>query len=233
MNKKKGIIIGAFALILTMVVGYALFGKNIEIKGTATAEGDFSLAATCESGINSKFTSLLETSEYFPKEGGYENDSCSVEGTTVSFHSDLKYPGAARYFTTKITNTGTIDAKLDALKGAQLKKRKTCVDGINGELNGTIEDSECAEYDSLNSSYIYTIVEPVAFEKADGTIVTHLDEDVSYFMDENNNIFLRPGESLYLAMFIEFQLYYGNNSSGAFLVTNETQLDLAFTQKSN
>ncbi len=230
MNKKKGIIIGIFTLMITMIVGYALFGENIEIKGTATAKGDFSLTTTCEKGLNQTIKSLLEGNEDVAKEGGYENDYCSANGTTVSFHSDLKYPGAARYFTAKITNTGTIDAKLNLENGFQLKKRKTCVDGINGELNGSIEDNECQEYESLNSSYIYTLLEPAYFEKADGTVVTSLDEDFSSFMNETD-ISLKSGESLYLLMGVEFQSHYGNNSSGAFLVTNETQLDLAFTQK--
>ncbi len=227
MNKKKGIIIGILALFVVMVVGYALFSKDIEIKGTATAKGDFSLTTTCEKGINSAFVSLMEGVEDFPKEGGYENDYCSANGTTVSFHSDLKYPGAARYFTVKITNTGTIDAEWNLGSGVQIKKRKTCVDGMNGELNGSIEDAECQEYDYLNGSYIYTIVNPMGVEKTDGTMVT----DYAAIVDENENLTLKPGESVYVIMFNEFRSSYGNNSSGAFLVTSETQLDLAFTQK--
>lgn len=39
MNKKlsQGVVVGAFALFLTLMVGYALFSQNLNITGTAKA----------------------------------------------------------------------------------------------------------------------------------------------------------------------------------------------------
>ena len=39
---------------LVMVAGYALFSQSLNITGTAKAQGDFSLVATCQPGMDAK-----------------------------------------------------------------------------------------------------------------------------------------------------------------------------------
>ncbi len=95
MNKKKGIIIGIFALVVTMIIGYAYFSKNIEIKGTAKASGSFDLDYTCE---------------YYGGDG--PSGTCKVEGNTITTTSNMTKPGDNSRFTITITNNGTIPAVL-------------------------------------------------------------------------------------------------------------------------
>ena len=108
MDKTRNkIFVGCLALLLVMVAGYALFSQNLTINGTAKAQGEFSLSMTCTPGI------LDEIKNYdagYGSQSGYSNDSCSVENDTVTFHADLAYPTARRYFTIKIVNTGSITA---------------------------------------------------------------------------------------------------------------------------
>ena len=108
MDKTRNkIFVGCLALLLVMVAGYALFSQNLTINGTAKAQGEFSLSMTCTPGI------LDEIKIYdadYGSQSGYSNDSCSVENDTVTFHADLAYPTARRYFTVKVVNTGSVTA---------------------------------------------------------------------------------------------------------------------------
>ncbi len=115
MNKKRGIIIGVLALLVIMVVGYALFSENIEIKGTATADGDFQLT-----------TSVVDLNESWAKEYGFlnynavsngivNNPSISVSDNVVTTSVELGMPGSFYNFAIKIKNTGTIPAKLGSI----------------------------------------------------------------------------------------------------------------------
>lgn len=124
MKKNKMIIIIALTFILICSVGYAIFSENINISGTASAKGDFEFTATCQPGLSSEvpeslvkivsdYNDVSGTEDYPSVESGYNNDTCSVSGKTVTFSADLKYPSAMRVFTIKITNTGSIPMSLD------------------------------------------------------------------------------------------------------------------------
>ena len=126
MDKTRNkIFVGCLALLLVMVVGYALFSQNLNISGTAKAEGDFSLTMTCTTGI------LDEIKDYdadYGSESGYSNDSCTVNEDTATFYTDLAYPTARRYFTVKVVNTGTItaaDKDLDVITQTYLNTENT------------------------------------------------------------------------------------------------------------
>ncbi len=97
MNKKKGIIIGVFSLVITMVVGYALFGKNIEIKGTATASGNFDLSYICN------------------VEGNGGTGSYEIVDNKITTTSTLTKPTDSVTYTITITNNGTIPAVLKTI----------------------------------------------------------------------------------------------------------------------
>ena len=111
MKNKKIIVVIAAISILFISVGYALFSSNLNVSGTASASGEFEFSMTCTPGYSSEVPVAENTG--LDKEGGYSYDSCSVNGNNVSLETDLNYPGAERFYTVKITNTGTISMKLD------------------------------------------------------------------------------------------------------------------------
>ena len=119
MKNKKIIVVIAAVCLLVISVGYALFSSNLNISGAASASGEFDFTATCTPGFSSEvpvtidhmLTEYMEsTTSYtgFKKESGYTNDTCSVTGKDVYISAKLKYPGAMRLFTIKVTNTGSI-----------------------------------------------------------------------------------------------------------------------------
>lgn len=183
----------------------------------------FPLPQLVKKGLSEKLN--LKSEDLFGyAEGGYENDSCTVNGNEVSFQADLKYPGANRVFTIKITNTGTIDAYYNTETGLELLKDKFCMDKSN---DGIIDESECDNRD-------YSVLiggkgdEVIAFEKSDGTIVDFINTDgATDFMDEHGNIIIKPGESMYLyTMALIDESLEGNS----IFATEETSIKLNFTQ---
>ncbi len=233
MNRNNKILVGVLAFVVAMTIGYAIFSDKITVIGTAKAKGDFSLITTCEKGLSQRINS---NSFDIPSEGGYENDSCIVNDNEVSFHADLRYPGATRYFTIKITNTGTIDAYSNINTGMEAFKNRICIDGSNGgTLNGTIEDGECYDDPDFNSEIVPAKIEFVAFEKKDGTIFNGADNSetiIKDFFDETGeNIILKPGESAYLLATTLIDKNYGSDNGGSFLITADLSGKLNFTQK--
>lgn len=118
--KAGKIAVVAMAILLTMMVGYALFSESININGTASAKGEFDYSVECSPGLTNDVPDTYENiAQYSPrgdladKEGGYVNDTCSVSDKIVTLSTDLQYPTANRMFTVKITNTGSIDMKFD------------------------------------------------------------------------------------------------------------------------
>ena len=98
MKKKNMIIIGVIALILVVAVGYAIFSDTLNINGSATAQGDFSLSYTCDIDESSSNEDLA---------------SCQVEeGNKVTMESTLSKPNDAVIFHVTVTNNGTIPAVL-------------------------------------------------------------------------------------------------------------------------
>ena len=112
--KKGNTLVIILAFILIVSVGYALFSDNVVINGTASAQGDFKFEATCTTGLSipGKTAQDLIQSRFdkiYFMESGYNNDSCTYSGTTVNMKVNFEYPTAARLFTVKLTNTGSIE----------------------------------------------------------------------------------------------------------------------------
>ena len=64
MDKTRNkIFVGCLALLLVMVAGYALFSQNLNITGTATAKGDFSVTPTCQAGVPDNLLAAAKTAE--------------------------------------------------------------------------------------------------------------------------------------------------------------------------
>ncbi len=98
MNKQKGIIIGVLALMVTMMVGYAIFSETITINGTATAKGDFNIKM-----LNASISKETGSS------GATTNISADGKILTINIPR-LEYPGAYVDVTYSVKNAGTIDA---------------------------------------------------------------------------------------------------------------------------
>ena len=185
MDKTRNkIFVGCLALLLVMVAGYALFSQNLTINGTAKAQGEFSLSMTCTPGI------LDEIKNYdadYGSQSGYSNDSCSVENDTVTFHADLAYPTARRYFTVKVVNTGSV----------------TAVDEVVDVMTQTylnIENKNC-QYKSSDDSLVkcYTANGNDLTNSKMKYIKKTKDGEISYLINRDK-LTLEPGDTFYLTL---------------------------------
>lgn len=110
MNKRKNkIFLGCLLLLVTLSVGYAAFSENVLVTGTSKSQGTFDITATCYTGVSGVFTN-----NYADDSNGYNNDTCSVSGNSVSFSVNLEYPTATRKFTVVLKNNGSIPALFKA-----------------------------------------------------------------------------------------------------------------------
>ena len=198
MDKRKNkILIGCLALLLVMTVGYALFSENITINGTATAKGDFVVETTCVPGISSDLYSENITGAFgednigdydnpsdllanYP-EGAYKNDSCIVTDNKVSFKTEFSMPGARRYFTVKISNTGSIPITID--------------DNTSSE-NVTIEAIVTKNDGTTNTLTTQDFVNLFTFATNVGTATNSTITDTGFVIES--------GESYYLVMRLAF-----------------------------
>ena len=186
MDKTRNkIFVGCLALLLVMVAGYALFSQNLNITGTAKAQGDFSVTATCQAGIPANLNSI--TQEYIAMENGYYDDSCTVKGDVVTYSTKFKYPGAFRWFTLKVKNTGNMDAIYDD----EMQTAKICFDSNE---NKTFEANECK-----TENLYYTT--QLAVEDKEGNIYLIGSDDAGLNNAYNSETgALKPGASLYFTM---------------------------------
>ncbi len=208
-NKKSKILIGCLALLLVLSVGYAYFSQNITINGTATAKGDFNITAACTTGIDSK---IGTASDFGENEQGYKNDSCTVSGNAVSINLELEYPGAERYFTIKMTNSGTIDASLN-LNEEITYSGKLCglIGNTEAEVDEAItnncfditnDDMHGPSYNAVKITSLFSEVELWAIEKKDGTFLNFVTENfdeselIECFSD-TGALILKPGYTAY------------------------------------
>ena len=236
MDKTRNkIFVGCLALLLVMVAGYALFSQNITINGTAKAQGDFSLVTTCQPGIPDN----LKNIENFYIENGYYDDSCIVNGNNINYKASFKWPGARRYFTIKVKNTGSIDAipnfnySLDNFTG------KFCFDQ---NFNGEFELDECSEdRDYVELGFLYTNAYidfsfPFAFEDKNGKIentdyfrANLSEEEMAKFFTEAGDFIIRPGYSAYYEA--QFGLNeYLNSERQSFLLKFDLNTKVTYSQ---
>ena len=241
MNRNNKILVGVLALIVAMTIGYALFSDNITITGTAKAKGDFSVIATCTPGIQKDFPMkgynyVFSGSTVIEQDNHYKGDSCSVNGDKITFNAELTQPLAARNFTVKFTNNGTIPASFNLIPE----------EGFNVTIErceGNFEDdtfSNCAALTDYSSIMDFEIL---GFEDASGNILVNLktlsQEDLSKYIDfENGSIILQSGESMYMRFSASWR-EKTDSDQGLDNGTNKTyykdtmQVQFTFTQKSS
>ena len=99
MDKTRNkIFVGCLALLLVMVVGYALFSQSLNITGTAKAQGDFNIEI-----VRAEITSEKGSA------GATATISNDGRALTITIPK-LEYPGAYVDVSYTVKNTGTIDA---------------------------------------------------------------------------------------------------------------------------
>ncbi len=239
MDKTRNkIFVGCLALLLVMVVGYALFSQNLNITGTATAKGDFSVTPTCQAGVPDNLLAAAKTVEgWTGEEGGYSDDSCTVNGDTVDFRSSFKWPGARRYFTIKVKNTGSVTALFTE---ADEKAVEYCNDA-NG--NETFDTDECYT-DQSSLSLMGNLIDlrgPIgnnffAVENKDGTVISQeelenlTEEELSKYMTSDGYIKIEPGASIYLLARLGVRSVVGSTDGGKMMMRGSFSTKLTFTQ---
>ena len=234
MNMKNKILVGCLALLLALSVGYALFSENITINGTATAKGNFEITPTCTLGILSA-TGLTYNDLYLGKEGGYENDSCSVVDNRVNFSTNFLYPGAVRYFTLKFTNTGSInatippDTNVDAVPFEFVIFHNTTTSVCELTEQGVKTNcKERLEYTGGSSDFIRD--EELGVVDKNGNYYSSNSAAIENFLDpQTGSPVLKPGESLYVVLGMYWIKDYKNDTNSANL-SFEVNTEIPFKQ---
>jgi len=253
MKKNKRIIAIVLAIMLTVSVGYALFSQTINITGTAKAQGDFQITATCNVGLDNNISTAFnwhwtKNSETPPADipSSVNSSSCTVDGNNVTFSADLKYPGAKRLFTIKFKNTGTVDAYIPIRGGVTKTNISTrlCFNGTNcTSFYGSPGDrtNSAIVYDGWHTTDIDTDYIYIA-EKNDETVVYGTDPDLENFAvrDGNNNLIgfvIRPGEAFYGVGELAFRGYLEgqikSRQSDTYSFTTSLSLTYNFEQYEN
>lgn len=250
MNKKNYLIVTGLAIALLLTVGYALFSQTINITGSAKAQGSFQITTTCTPGLTENVQGFVGGDG---GENGYDHDSCTVQNNTVTYTTNLQYPGARRYFTIKMTNTGSIDAIFNENTGIVKRKNTYCMDGLDSsdlnnltrEKNGQFETIECIDLINANDEVlgvlsISLVADPslgvILLEDSNGNVI---DDTSDYYDSESGDIKLEPGMSLVIIVQNEFQSSWGDLKPGGqssreferfFLVQQEIQNEYIFNQ---
>lgn len=152
MNKNNKLLLGILSFVVVCVVGYALFSETITVTGTATAEGSFDLTTSCEKGFSNDMIKFLK--KYYSYDatvdsvqGGYSDDSCVVNENDVTIQTSLAYPGARRWFSVEVKNTGMIDAVIPISVSGATKFSQTVT------VYNNSDDSILTTYKSTDTNF--------------------------------------------------------------------------------
>ena len=240
MDKTRNkIFAGCLALLLVMVAGYALFSQNLNVTGTAKAEGGFSVTPTCQTGIPSNLVSSAKSfftanDVAWVDENAYYDDSCTVSGNTISYQSSFKWPGARRYFTIKVKNTGSITAipSYDYHDDSA----EACIDNNN---NDTYDSGEC--YTDTNSIQLAATIfdalvawdMPFAIEDKDGTIydtASMTEEQLAKFQTSDGDFKLDAGQSAYYIVGFGLNSKIGDGDAQKIMAKLSYQSKITYSQ---
>lgn len=107
-KKKKNYLLIILVLLLAGIsIGYAAFGQNLFINGTATAKGSFSLYF--DSTIGTKVEPMVGAN------GTAVIGKTTLENDTLNINVSLDYPGAGAIVTATIKNDSTVPAMLNEI----------------------------------------------------------------------------------------------------------------------
>ena len=230
MNKDNKILITILVFVVVCVVGYALFSETITVTGTATAEGTFDVDVSCVTGFSQDYAEAINDNTIANyNQGGYKNDSCNASGFDVTFKTDLEYPGASRLYTIKVTNNGTIAARVPVSEAAtERKESSACIINEDGTkscsrlfiLNN--ESGASTTFDQLDWHFF--------IKKPDGTYVTMLDETelMKYVDSDTEEVILEPGYSTYFMGQMDWPKEYSKDASGKQAANVELSVEYYF-----
>ncbi len=171
-NKQSKIIIGAIALFISVAVGYALFSQSLDIKGTASAEGEFDII----------FESVNKISEQ-----GSKNAQANIinEGKELSIEvPNLEYPTAYANINVTIKNNGTMAAKVTGIKVNGLETEDITVtysgvdngDILNIEQQKNMDVKVQWDEDSVSTSANAEFTITITYEQVTDSTVTEPEE---------------------------------------------------------
>ena len=200
-------VIIVLAIFLSVSVGYALFSDTITIVGTATAQGNFDIEASCTMGYDNDLRIALGLYEEDIMESGYKNESCVIGDNKATINVELEYPGASRAFIVNMKNTGTIDAFI------KLHQLLEVVSGIgDSEINlkttnivtGEVTNKNYIMYDQDEYDWQFPTLDFIAtwVRLEDGTYLVENSDDYQtksmIYKDSNGNNYLKisPNETL-------------------------------------
>lgn len=138
MSKTNKIVIISIILVIILIsIGYALFSENINITGTAKAQGALQLELT-----------NVQTGGQVGNGGAIDDYmSYKIDGTKVTFTANLQQPDDLFTLTANIDNKGSVDAKLNSISATpNFNRDEVC--GLSSQIGN---DSECELY--KNSVY--------------------------------------------------------------------------------
>ena len=219
-------VIIVLAIFLSVSVGYALFSDTITIEGTATAQGNFDIEASCLSNVTTdmlyefgfKDTSGDSGSDIVAnlfKEHGYKDETCVVSNDKVTYSVGLEYPTATKYQWIKMKNNGNIPAYFDFMNVFEQHLRNV-IKKYDSE-NNLLETINTAEDDK---EAIITFSFYMVGQSAEG-IYYNFSEDEDNFIanfskiDEETGeikIILKPGETLYVPLLAYWDEDYNENN---------------------
>ena len=239
MDKTRNkIFVGCLALLLVMVAGYALFSQNLTINGTAKAQGDFSVTATCQAGIPANLVESTKSmfGTYWVDENGYYDDSCTVSGNIINYQASFKYPGARRYFVVKVKNTGSITAipSYDYHNDSG----EVCEDKNSNDVYDSDEcytDSSSLQLGASMLDFLVAYDIPFAIEDTDGTVysTTNMtEEQTAKFFTEDGDPKLDAGVSAYYITGCGINSLYGTDTGGKIMMKMSYQSKITFSQPS-
>ena len=208
MKKSNVLLITILAIIVTLMIGYALFSETITVTGTATAKGNFDIKVTnVDAAKMDEFWGYKDI-------GIISASNININDNVVTTNVTLGAPGSTKYFIIKVENTGTIPAYLKSVTDENNKAYEV---GITSYFAGKqVQNSE-------GTTWLYADMTP------EGSYDSDYEDEYWGFFDNTINVsFLKdyvldPGESTY------YLFEYGWSSHS----TSQEQLSISFTAKLN
>ena len=128
MKKERGIetilVVVLAAAVLFMSIGFALFGQNLEIGGTATVE-------------KSKWDIHFDQNSYQSLGTVEATSTPTITNTSVTFAATLAKPGDTYSFSIDVTNAGTYDAILKSITMSTLTEEQATLLDYTVTYDGT------------------------------------------------------------------------------------------------
>jgi hypothetical protein len=106
MNNKSNLIIGLFAVVILMGIGFAAFTQNLKIEET--------------SSVTNSWNVYISDAKVLSTTTGATGNVTTQDNTTATFTTDLKYPGDKVVYQITVKNGGNVEAYLAdlSLKGS-------------------------------------------------------------------------------------------------------------------